>query len=240
MMAQVGAFPDPKRRIIRASVNPLDRSTVVSIYPQNIDEVKHTIQPGRFKIAAGSYEKPSILIVGTSSWWREIDEDQPLLEIPVSSIQIADSIVKDYVNGLLACDMGVSMPGLFYVPGCINDKNNNPSDEATLTWIQTAHRGLLDKALAQQRDWYHKLVALADTLWARSNGNPLTIGDNMRLAAQELNLKDKEWIKDFSTIELIRCVACGSLNNSKVIVCPTCKVVVDPKRFAEMKLQFAS
>jgi hypothetical protein len=76
----------------------MDKTTIVSIYPNEIIETKPTIQPGRFVIPAGSFEKPSITVVGPSSWWREIDMDQPLLEIPVSSVQIADSVIKDYCN----------------------------------------------------------------------------------------------------------------------------------------------
>ena len=116
----VGEFPgisSPNRRTIRAPVNPLDKSTVVIILPKALYERKATIQPGVFELKPGTFENPAILVVGTSSWWREVDENQPLLEIPVSSIQVADSIVRDYCNGLLACNMATQMPGLFYVPG---------------------------------------------------------------------------------------------------------------------------
>jgi hypothetical protein len=106
---------NPHRRTQRAQINPLDKSTIVSIYPKPIYEVKHTIQPGTFRIEAGSYEKPALLVVGPSSWWRELDEEQPLLEIPVSSVQIAESVVKDYANGLLDCNMADVMPGLLLV-----------------------------------------------------------------------------------------------------------------------------
>src|SRR5215510_6991625 len=119
-MSIVGQFPGLhsfKRRLIRAPANPLDKCTIVSIYPKDVDEYKCTIQPGRFKIPAGSLQKPSLLVVGPSSWWREVDEDQPLLEIPVSSIQIADSVVRDYCVGLLAYNGQQAAPGLFYIPG---------------------------------------------------------------------------------------------------------------------------
>ena len=122
-MALVGEFPglnQMHRRTIRAPVNPMDKSTIVSILPKFISERKATIQPGTFEITPGSFEKPALLVVGPSSWWREIDENQPLLEIPVSSIQVADSVVKDYCNGLLACNMSDMMPGLFYLPGEYN------------------------------------------------------------------------------------------------------------------------
>jgi hypothetical protein len=60
-----------RRRIIRSAPNPTDKSTIVSIFPRLVDEIKHTIQPGRFIIMPGSVEKPSILVIGPSSWWRD-------------------------------------------------------------------------------------------------------------------------------------------------------------------------
>jgi hypothetical protein len=219
-----------QHKVIRAPVNPMDKSTVVSIFPKRVDEEKPTIQPGRFVIEPGSYDKPSILVVGTSSWWKELDPEQPHLEIPVSSIQIADSIVKDYCNGILGCNMGDKMPGLFFVPGEISVKE-----------IKTdlKYKSLLDKAKEYQKNWYMELIQVGDILWSRTNGNPLAINGDMRLAAQELQLKDKPWLKDFSTLELTNCPACGTLRNSSFPVCGNCKTILDQKRFNELGLKMA-
>lgn len=215
-MSLVGAFPgirELRRRTIRGLVNPMDKSTIVSIYPKEINEVKHTIEPGRFSIRAGSVESPAILVVGPSSWWREIDEEQPLLEIPVSSIQIADSVVKDYSNGILACNMGDSMPGLFYVPG-----------EYDIAGIRKSFATQLAAAKVKQEKFYSNLVQLADMLWARSNGNPLAISDDMRMAARELNLTSvKDWMKDFTMMQMVRCKACGALKSPQFPICATCR-----------------
>lgn len=235
-MSLVGSFPglgDVNRRTIRAPVNPMDKTTVVSIFPKLIDERKHTIQPGRFVIAPGNYENPSILVVGPSSWWREIDYQQPLLEIPNGSVQVADSIVKDYCNGLLACDLGTSMPGLFYIPG-----------EFTIVKLKTDplikenFQGYLDVAAGKQRNWYTELVKMADSLWARTNGSPLCISDDMRLAARELNLTGKDWMKDFTMLQQIRCAACGSPRNPLYPVCPSCKAIDQTNPLAKT-LKFA-
>ncbi len=230
-MSVVGQFPlmsDIKRRTIRAPVNPLDKSTVVSIFPKLISERKPTIQPGIFEIQPGNYDKPSILVVGPSSWWKEIDENQPLLEIPHSSIQIADSIVKDYCNGILACDMGENMPGLFYIPG-----------EWTVDKIKKEKKTELDAANQKQRNWFTSLVRMADALWARSGGNPLTISEEMKIAARELNLINKEWLKDSQTMELVRCQACGSLKNPLYPICSNCKAITDKEKAKELGLVFA-
>lgn len=228
-MSLVGNAPwdSIKRRTMRAPVNPMDKTTIVSIYPKHIHEVKLTIQPGVFDIKAGSYENPAILVVGPSSWWKELDDEQPLLEIPSSSIQVADSIVRDYSNGILESNMADVMPGLFYIPG-----------NKTVAQIKSEYKEALDKANAKQRNWFIALIKAADVLWARSSGNPLAVSDDMRMAAEQMGVK-KEWMADTGTIEMAKCKACGVLNNNQVVVCPNCKVILDPVRFKELGLSFA-
>lgn len=227
---QVGEFPgleQRNRRTVRAPVNPMDKSTVVSLLPKPISERKPTIQPGIFEIPAGSPENPQILVVGPSSWWREIDENQPLLEIPVSSIQIADSIVRDYCNGLLACNMADQMPGLFYIPG-----------EYTLDRLKKEHALLLNSYAAKQKKWFLELIKFADILWSRSNGNPLSISEDARLACRQLNIENKPWLGDLHTAELVRCIACGNLRNPAFPVCAVCKAVADPELAKKLDLKF--
>jgi hypothetical protein len=205
----------------------MDRCTIVSILPKEINETKYTIEPGRFIIPAGTYEKPSILVVGSSSWWKDIDEDQPMLEIPVSSIQIADSVVKDYCNGMLGCNMESAMPGLFFVLG-----------EHTVAEILLKYKTKLDEVKTKQDNWYKILVKIADSLWSRTNGNPLTISDEMRMAARSLNYNDKLWLKDFQISELVRCNACGGMKNPLYPVCPVCKAI-DTSHPGSKDLKFA-
>lgn len=202
------------RRLIRSTKNPMDKCTIISIFPKEIDEIKHTIEPGKFHINSGTYENPSILVVGGSSWWKDIDVDQPMLEIPVSSIQIADSIIKDYANGMLGCNMSNAMPGLFFVLGERNSME-----------IKMNYKKMLDEIKVKQDNWYKILVRIADSLWARTSQNPLAIWDEMRLAARELNLNEKPWLKDFNAAELVKCKACGGLRNEEYPICPSCKSI---------------
>src|SRR5215471_15867259 len=227
-MSQVGEFPGmqtAKRALIRAPVNPLDKSTVVSILPKRISERKYTITPGVFEIQPGSIEKPAILVVGASSWWREVDLNQPLLEIPVSSIQVADSIVKDYCNGLLACNMEDQMPGLFYIPGELSHSD-----------VMTKHKPMIERAEHKQRKWFFELVRIADVMWSRTNGNPLSISDDARLGCKILNIQNKPWLGDIQSMELVRCIACGALRNPAFPVCGTCKAIIDKDLAAKMNL----
>lgn len=229
-MSMVGNAPwhDLNRKTVRAPVNPLDKSTIFSIYPVDIHEKKYTLQPGVFDLPGGSYENPSRLVIGPSSWWRELSTDEPLLEIPVSSIMVAESVVRDYANGLIECNMNDIMPGIFFIPGVI-----------TVETLRKDHKKILDFADQKQKNWYLKLIEMGDVLWARTQGNPLSISNDMRIAARALG-KDKDWMQNFNNVEVIRCKACQTMVNSSVIICPNCKVILDEVRFKALNLNFAS
>lgn len=229
-MAIVGEFPGMSntKPLFRTPVNPLDKSTIVSIFPKPIREIKPTLEPSRWELLPGSIESPSSIIVGPSSWWKDVGEEQPLLEIPVSSVQIAESIVNDYCNGYLGCDMDSAMPGLFYIPGAVQPQElKSPK-----------YKPLFERALARQRNWYSIQVKLADAFWARTNGNPLAISDDMRLAARELGTRDKDWMKDTERVAMERCPACGTFINPGFPICANCKVVLNSERVKALGLKF--
>jgi hypothetical protein len=209
-------FEVMNRQTHRAPTNPLDKATIFSIFPREIKERKPTLQPGYFYLDKGSIEKPATLIVGPSSWWKEVDEHQPLLEIPTSAVVIADSIINDYCNGILGCNMADKMPGLFFIPG-----------EISVERMKKEYSKEFDKTIAKQRLWFAELVKMADSLWARTNGNPLSISDDMRDAATSMGLTNKDWMQNFQAMEMIRCIACGSMRNPLYPMCGNCKSIVD-------------
>ena len=221
------AFIPPNKRTIRSEPNPYDKATIVSIFPREIYEEKPTIQPGKFIIPAGTRDKPGILVVGPSSWWREIDEDQPLLEISNGAVVVARALVDDYTNGLFGVNQGAK-PGLLYFAG-----------ELTSEKLLSEHAHALNNAETNQRRWYSNLVKSADSLWARSNGNPAAIGEDMRLACRELGIADKDWLKNFKAVEMVRCKACGNLRNPLFPVCSSCKFIDDPVKARELGLIFS-
>jgi len=218
----------PQHRLVRAPQNPLDKSTIISIFPKEIVEVKITLQPSKFVIPAGTYDNPSSLVVTSAAWWKEVGPDDPPVEITHSSIVVADSIVKDYINGLLGCNMGDKMPGIFWVPGEIDSKAIKTDPKIRI---------LLDRAKQWQTNWFMELVKLADILWSRTGGNPISIGDDMRMAAEQLQITDKPWLKDFVTVSMVNCPACGFLRNNNYPVCSNCHAVLDKKKFDELGLQ---
>jgi hypothetical protein len=211
---RVGSFPNMRelsRRVVFGEKNPLDISTIVSIYPRVIKFFNLTLTPGRWTLPAGSIEKPALLTIGSSSWLRDVGPDEPMIEIPQSSIQVAESLVKDYLNGMFACDMHSAVPGLFFIPGRI--------DEAEL---RGKYNHLLQHYLNTQLQYYRSLIKFADSLWARSNGNPLTINDEMRLAAKTLGSQDKDWMKDHHNQGMVRCFACGAFKHPDYVICQQC------------------
>lgn len=219
MPGMTGGFPSMKelnRRAIRGPVNPLDKSTVISIYPKPIVFRNCTLQPGRWELAAGSIEHPAFMTIGPSSWFKDVGPDEPLIEIVQSSVQIGESLVRDYVNGMFAVSPGVAEPGLFFIPGEINEDK-----------LRGEYKNLLTAALARQMAYYRTLVKFADSLWARSNGNPLAINDEMRLAGKTLGSHDRDWMKDHANVGMVPCFACGEFKHPEYAICKACHSI-DP------------
>lgn len=212
----------------RMQVSDLDKCAIVSIYPREIRERNHTLEPGTWVIPAGTYQSPSVTVIGPSSWWLQPDPEKQAVEILVPSILVAKSVVDDWARSLVEYKEGEAMPGLFIIPGNL-----------TVEQVKKDHKSSLDAALARQRQWYANLVSLADNLWSRSNGNPRVIGDDTKFAAQELGLKDKPWLRDFSTIEKTPCIGCGSLLNPAYPVCPVCRVINNQEAASKLNLKFA-
>lgn len=219
--------------INKRPVNPFDKCTIVSAYPKKVVEIKSTMFPSRFVIEAAPEGDVSLLLVEPSSWWKEMDEGQPYLEIQTGSIIVADSIIKDFCNGLLACNMTDKMPALFSIPG-----EWNKSNIAKASVDGKAYPLLLSEAIAKQRNWYQELVRISDIMWARSNQNPITISDDARIAAEKLGLS-KSWMQDFKTFEMTNCVACGELINPAYPVCKHCKNVINKDLAKKLDLKFA-
>jgi hypothetical protein len=218
-MGAVGAFPNLKelsRRPVRGPVNPLDKSTIISIYPKPIEFKNPTLLPGKWNIEAGTVEKPAMLVVGPSSWWKDVGPDEPLIEIVQGSVQIAESLVKDYMNGMFAVNMVDAMIGLFFIPGEISrDK------------LMNEYHGLLGLALKHQSNYYRSLIKYADALWARSNGNPLALNDEMRMAARSLGVQDRDWMKEHVNVGMVPCFACGEFKHPDYAICKACHSI-DP------------
>lgn len=212
----------------RAETNPLDKTTIVSIYPKDIYEYNPAIYPGTLKIKAAKPGEFVTVIIGPSSWWKEMDEGQPPLEITTSSIQMADGYIKVYCQQI-GVEFGTKQPGLFFIPGTPN------KSEIEKTYIKQ-----LEKAEIQQRAFFHELVKMADTMFARTNGNPITISDDARMAANYLGMKDKIWLRDYQTMEKVPCKACGEFLNPAFPVCKHCHAINNNELATKLGIKFAA
>jgi hypothetical protein len=225
----VGAFGNTgmNRLAIRSEPNPYDKATIFSVFPRAVRSKKATLQPGLFLIPAGTPSSPTPFIVGSSSWWKDSDPEQPPLEVPVSAVRVADSIVNDFASSKIGSDMSSAKPGLFYLPG-----------EITVDEMKKKFKSHLEEAILKQNNWFRNLVQMGDSLWARTNGNPVAIDDVMRLAAKELGLQ-RDWLGVSQTYDLIKCVACGNMRNPAYPICPNCKAIIDSDKAKSLNLAFA-
>lgn len=205
------------RQPMKMPVNPLDQATIVNIFPQKITDVKYTVFPGIFRIPEGRKDNPGILNLGTSSTWKDVGPDQELIEIPIAATVMANSIIEDWSKGLLAYDRNERMPGLFWIPGKLDKEQ-----------VLSNHQKEIEIADFKQRNWYQAQIKMADVLWARTQGNPLSISNHARLAAQELGLKNKPWMQDFNTFEMLNCPMCGEMYNPAYPMCKNCKTIINP------------
>lgn len=231
------AILSPINQIRRRPVNPLDKSTIVSIFPQVIVDKKETIFPGYNTIPAAPDNDYSILVVGPASWWKEMDEGQAPLEIQTSSLDIAESIVRDFKLSVLASNGYDKSPGLFVIPG--NHKKESIKDWVNPEDPTDTFKTRIEFAKNQQKAWFAELVMIADADWAVTNGNPRSVSEISRLAAMYLGFADKPWLQDFKSVMLQPCTACGELVNPDYPVCKNCHAIVNRARAKELGIVFA-
>lgn len=220
-----------KRVIYSLPKNPADKATIVSIFPRDIVEVKYTIFPQRYTIPAAEPNDFSLLVLsGASSYIPSSTERMPPTEVQINSAHLADSILKDYFQSTLLVN-NTRRPGLFWIPGEFDKKTILSYPKFNI---------LLDTARDQQKEWFIASVEEADVLWSRTNGNPRSISDDARLAADLLGLSSqKPWMSNLVASRLDACPACGELINLDYPVCKYCHAVIDKKKADELGLTFA-
>ncbi len=213
---------------IRAQISPLDKSTVVSVFPKKVKTTKVTVNPRKYVVPAGTFEKPSTLVVGTAIWIKHIYETEPeqQVEMPILSSQLADAIVNDFCGNVLSSGHD-RRPGLFWVLG-----------EKNAEQVLKEHKKELEQARQNQINWYLELIKMADIDWVKYRGSPLAVSDTARMAAMEMHL-DKPWMLDAKNLAMGVCPACGSQRDSKFPVCKECKTIVDKEAYAKLNLTMA-
>jgi len=197
------------------------KASVVSILPYEIADSKPNLYPGTFIIPAGRFESPGILQVTKSVFYVPMAFGAPSLQASSSSFEVANSIVNDYVGALLGINEDCK-PGLFVINEVLTQKE-----------ILVKHLSEIQKYLAAQRKWFMRLVTMADAEYSRHH-QAESISDLQKMAARELNMKDKPWLLDISQLQVNNCPACYSPVNMNAVVCPSCRYVIKPDLYKQM------
>jgi hypothetical protein len=237
-MNALAEFKSNKVRVNRIPRSPLDICTIVSISARAIYEEKITVNPSVYNIEAAEDGDYSLLVVKAASWLKEMEigEVDIYQEIPIGSISLANSIITDYCSGLLGYKPGIADPGLFCVAG---EHTKKTLEGFTDPITKKAFKVLLEEARVRQRNWYSELVLQTDKLWARTNGNPIVVGEDAKIAAIKLNL-NRDWMHNFASLEKINCKACGNLVNPAYPICPNCKAIINEEKAKAAGIKFAS
>lgn len=221
--------------------NPRDKSTIVSIYPREIVDVKPTLFPGRFVIPAAGLNDFSLLVIESSSYYLASRlERQPPTEIQVPSNVLAESIIHDSIPTMNLVT-SVKRPGVFWIPGAY-DRNNirkYVDDYPESPSYGRTFDDLLTTAKHWQQEYFTAVIDEADYFWAKTNGDPRSIPADAKLAAKLFGLeKTKPWMSNIIASELSSCPYCGEMINLTYPVCKFCHNTVNKSKADELDQLF--
>ena len=214
--------------------NKVEKCTVVSLVPSEIPIEFPGVYPGMYKVPKSNGKTPTTLVVGDAIYYMyvgagrgQFGEYKDQIKIPVPSTQIADSIVKDYLDKQLSRVQNEIEPALFWVVG-----------EHTETTAKLKFKDEMAAALDRQTKWLKALVTDADDEWEQSRQHKF-ITNTQRQAARILGL-DRAWLLEVEEGKPIssRCGVCRQVIMSDAIVCPYCKAILDAEKYKAIK--FAS
>jgi len=225
-----------RRVLTQLPRNPLDKTTIVSIYPREIVDTKPTLFPGRFVIPAAIGDDFSLLLIeGASYFIPSMIGNQPPTEVQVNSMSLAESILHDSIPAMNLVT-SVARPGVFSIPGEYNRIS-------ILKYVHADGRSfkeLLQTAREWQQNYWTAVISEADYFWSKSNCNPKTIPEDAKLAVKILGLeKSKPWMENAVASELIKCKACGEMINPQFRGCKHCHAMLDPEKGKAAGIVFA-
>lgn len=200
-----------------------DKSTIISLIPFPINEIKPGLYPGHFQIPAAKEDDFEILTVEKSVHYVYLDMDRGSLSVPTTSSDVAKSICEDYKSAKLGYILGHSEPGIFHIEGEYKDKKA----------ILAIAKDKIEHARALQRNWYVKLVEIADDEWAKYRSNK-SISDTQRFAAKSLGL-DREWNVEAKAEANRFCPACRAVIVDGASICGNCRTIIDPEAYAKFQ-----
>lgn len=203
----------------------MSKTTVVSIFPRDIDERKPGISPGHFTIPKAREGDFELIYLGDSFYWVTFEDQKPPLKMVSDSQEIANSLINDFVRNIPGYNPTANaMPGLFSIPG-------HPSKGEILA----KYRKELEEARIRQRNWYEKVVYEADDLWMRFRQHRM-ISSLQRFACKSLGL-EREWSVDIPVDipKVTLCPACQEKVSPVAVICGHCSCVLDEEKYKKMK-----
>ena len=202
-------------------------STIVSICPFDINEEKHGIYPGLFKIPASENNTPKMLVVGESIFYVEVDPERSI-PVKVPSYKMAESIIFDFINsqiGIPPEEMATCGPGLFWKLG-VYDLNR----------VVKECKEDLEVQKQRQHNWFVSLVKEADDAYEKTKLHRV-VSPIQRKAAKILNL-ERPWLVDVKMDSVVKCPSCQQITKAETVVCSFCRCILDPVKYKT--LEFAS
>ena len=186
------------------------KATLVSLMPFAFHEHKVGIYPGDYHINASKGE-PEILVVNDAIHYIYLGDERGNLKVRIPAHELAAALIYDYVSSL-SCSTNASIPALFWVPGTHD-----------LEDVKKNYRERIDTALALQKNWFLKLVELADDDWSKYHRHTV-ISDHQRHAARFLNLERECLIKPKpQELTSVLCPYCKSNIHPEAVICPYCR-----------------
>lgn len=195
-----------------------DKTTIVSLYPFELNEDKPGLYPGRFTIPAASAGDISILTIDRAVHHVYLDMDRGSLTVPTPSEEVARAICQDFISAQLAYSPGEAEPGLFFVEGSFTKKE-----------VLDKFKDRISGAKERQRQWYVRLVEVADDEWAKYHSHK-SISDLQRFAAVQLGL-EREWNVQGTADAHQFCPACKMVMSADAMICGSCRTIVKPEEY---------
>lgn len=196
-------------------------ATILSLLPFNLVETKPGLNPNEYYINKSENDKIGITIIPNTVHY--LVNPDPLsdakevrhIKVPVPAIELAQSIINDYISSLLAVSPPDAVPGLIAVRGDYNDVK-----EASVTFIKEIM--FMRNA---QNNWFKNLVDIADDTWSKSK-SPVGISDLQRHACRSLDYK-REWLNPVPSEQLTKCPICKGTVNEGALKCVACGFIIN-------------
>lgn len=200
-------------------------ATIVSLLPYDLIESKPGLNPNEFTVHKAEPGKFSLTVIPDNVYYL-INPD-PLsdakdvrhIKVPVPAMELAQSIINDYVNALLAVSQPDAVPGIFVVSGSYSDKK-----EVGIKFMKE-----IMVYRQAQNSWFTNLVNIAEDTWSKTH-SPVGISDLQRSACRMLELK-RDWLNPLPSEQIEKCPICISPINPGALKCLACGHILDKKAY---------